>query len=516
VYVKKDTSCYLFYSESPAERTFKLLKDCLEEQKKVFISGSSEKIVDINTALNGFLFSKTLAKCIEENYPGLDAISIQQANEEAFLQLIDPSIARKFNSRKDEELLIELSCGHKLPRKTLKSICKERKRKIKGYFIIPCVLCEKDKYLSFLTINDIAKIFAYNKTDFDLLFKNTDEEVKQCMVCGDIKNIEFIHSNHTICKSCLQFYLRQKNSMKADAKAKCPACDFRFVITAEIKPDVKEMEYSLKYPFSFPNAKSVEEGRIYTCNKCGNIDESLYKNTKCSHEICNQCIKEAIRYCLNNKLPFMDCQCPVIDCSNRLPLKALIQSDQSEDKNDKKELKQLINDTIENLTMNTIVPCSDCDNHLKVISKISEYPDSCKSCINCGTRHTKGKCRLESEYKGKVEQMYKLFFDSYGSEVKFTLKPCPYCLRLFPSIPPLSEIKCPGCSKLYCGDESCKMGPISAHGKSYHRPRCKYYKYGKEIIHESPKCEECKKLKRICNPPKDLDKNNYIPEDEQR
>ena len=134
------------------------------------------------------------------------------------------------------------------------------------------------------------------------------------------------------------------------------------------------------------------------------------------------------------------------------------------------------------LTLNNIVPCSDCGNHLKVIGKISEHSDSCKSCINCGVRHTKGKCRLDIEYKSKIKEMYKFFFNSYGNEVQFTLKPCPYCLRLFPSIPPLSVIKCPGCSKLYCGNESCKMEPIFAHGEAYHRPRCKYYRYGEKII----------------------------------
>ena len=78
------------------------------------------------------------------------------------------------------------------------------------------------------------------------------------MICAKAGNdVSFIHTNHTICKNCLQFYMhdREMQEEKSDACAKCPVptCQFRFAYNAEVKVKDKRAEYSLVYPFVHSN-----------------------------------------------------------------------------------------------------------------------------------------------------------------------------------------------------------------------------------------------------------------------
>lgn len=74
------------------------------------------------------------------------------------------------------------------------------------------------------------------------------------MVCTiKDKTVDVIHKNHTICKQCLQKYIRYMEVVEGilDARTKCPVpnCKFRFVYTSEFKDHA--IFYSLYCPFIF-------------------------------------------------------------------------------------------------------------------------------------------------------------------------------------------------------------------------------------------------------------------------
>ena len=57
------------------------------------------------------------------------------------------------------------------------------------------------------------------------------------------------------------------------------------------------------------------------------------------------------------------------------------------------------------------------------------------------------------------------------------------------------------------------MDLVKVHGNNYHRPKCKFYKPGELKISDA--CNECKTNNKPCEPPKDLDENGDIPENER-
>jgi len=219
------------------------------------------------------------------------------------------------------EPLMELGCGHKLNYSTLKTLCTKKKEAVdKGPFVLTCPLCEKRDRFYFLSLSTIAKLYMNNPGPFKLLYRDTDEIVDQCMICGTSgKRVQHIHSNHSICKRCLQIYLAQTEPKQSnEAKIKCPICEFKFVYTCNLNAEEKKVEYLLHIPFAYEKISESKTSwkKPLICEKCTelslNID--ILMNKGCGHQVCNNCLMQSLK----GKFSIPDCVCPIVNCNKEI------------------------------------------------------------------------------------------------------------------------------------------------------------------------------------------------------
>ena len=80
--------------------------------------------------------------------------------------------------------------------------------------------------------------------------------------------------------------------------------------------------------------------------------------------------------------------------------------------------------------------------------------------------------------------------ESYG----ITCRECPNCREIFTNDKTELLVACLFCKANFCFGCSAPKDPIMAHGSSYHRKCCKFYRfYECYDVKYSEKCSECKK-----------------------
>jgi hypothetical protein len=142
---------------------------------------------------------------------------------------------------------------------------------------------------------------------------------------------------------------------------------------------------------------------------------------------------------------------------------------------------------------------------------VSYYCQRCKKtkCIKCKKDKHSGKCNFDEMLKSLQPENW--FTDEQGKLIKVLA--CPFCGEVISKGDDgCDHMKCYSCKNDFNYCCSSRRSPAFVHGVHYHRPSCKYIdEDNKKFIASGcqgdkfdEKCEECKRLGRLCDLPKDL------------
>ncbi len=89
------------------------------------------------------------------------------------------------------------------------------------------------------------------------------------------------------------------------------------------------------------------------------------------------------------------------------------------------------------------------------------------------------------------------------------IQACPVCLELYTKDNKCNRVKCGICKTEFCFMCSAVRDPTLKHNASYHRRNCPDYTFYENYdTVKVPNCPACKKEKKLCTPPADLEQGD--------
>ena len=370
-----------------------------------------------------------------------------------------------------------------------------------------CIGCNKEKLL--------IKEFGLKICDHPRLCLECLETVVQnryCKICDShLIEPKLSRAGSSLYRNCQKCYCMYKKADEIEYnECFCSICKDCKVKDLEVCASCGEnhSQNVKEYLNSFQKEKEeFRKKHTHDCPACGEekyIDEIRILDCKC--KMCDGCLKMGYKFHIGERDIKKACVCLL--CG-----KKLIGIDFLKEVIEKEDFLQLNEMMIR--AKYELIQCPKC---FDMFEPGENRRVQCRNCNHLLCKDCHEEFHGETDCKeGFIKARIKDLENMYGQE---NVAQCPGCRVPYSKDESCDHVKCYNdkCGIEFCFSCSCIRSPTMEHANHYHRPDCRFFfalpEEDKPNEKMRPNCSECKKLGRLCNPPKQLRVPRRIDPDE--